>query len=189
VSAKMFLTDVLDEHTSSILRIESQLDRLEHVVSSNAAEEVIFLKIFILKSSIDKELAHDIARVVHKQSRVFKRDPNLILAMMRVESHFDPKAISSVGATGLMQVMPQWKEQLGIAGDLTDIETNVKYGLQILAFYDEMYKDLETALSAYNRGPGRIDWDLMKGKDPNRNGYAQKVLEVYERTKNLTIPE
>jgi soluble lytic murein transglycosylase-like protein len=50
----------------------------------------------------------------------------------------------------------------------------------------EMYKDVEMALTAYNRGPGPVDVALMRGKDP-RNLYAPKVLKVYERLRKLSL--
>ena len=86
-----------------------------------------------------------------------------------------------------MQVMPQWEKVLGIQGSLKDPEVSIKYGMQVLGFYMEMYKDIEMALTAYNRGPGPVDMALMRGKNP-KNGYAPQVLKVYERLKSLSIP-
>ena len=65
-------------------------------------------------------------------------------------------------------------------------DRNIKYGLQVLGFYLEMYQDLEMALTAYNRGPGPVDAALVKGRNPN-NGYAPKVLSTYERLKKLNV--
>src|SRR5207237_2637566 len=87
--------------------------------------------------------------------------------------------LSPVGAVGLMQVMPQWEKVLGISGSLKDPEVAIKYGLEVFGFYMEMYKDIEMALTAYNRGPGPVDVALMRGKDP-KNLYAPKVMKVYE---------
>jgi soluble lytic murein transglycosylase-like protein len=83
--------------------------------------------------------------------------------------------------------MPQWKRVLGIDEDLEDIETSIKYGLQILGFYREMYKDLDVALTAYNRGPGAVDAALMRGADP-KNNYAPTVLERYAYFRALNNP-
>ena len=105
---------------------------------------------------------------------------------MNVESRFNPNAVSSAGAVGLMQVMPQWEKVLGISGSLKDPEVSIKYGLEIFGFYMEMYKDIEMALTAYNRGPGPVDVALMRGKDP-KNTYAPTVLKVYGRLKGLSL--
>jgi soluble lytic murein transglycosylase-like protein len=82
-------------------------------------------------------------------------------------------------------VMPHWKKVLGIQGDLRDVDTSVQYGMQVLGFYQEMYRDIDLALTAYNRGPGPVDNALVKGRDP-QNGYAPKVLEVYKRLKTMS---
>ncbi|MGZ6143932.1 MAG: transglycosylase SLT domain-containing protein [Myxococcales bacterium] len=174
----------LSEQAQSI-RMEGT--ELRQYVASSSAEQVIFLKILVLKPDIDLALARNVARQAHKYGALYKRDPDLVLAIIAEESRFNPDAVSPVGAVGLMQVMPQWEKVLGIQGSLKDPETSIKYGLQVLGFYMEMYKDIEMALTAYNRGPGPVDLALMRGKDP-KNQYAPKVLKVYERLKNLSIP-
>lgn len=172
---------------SALEGVKKELVALRHVIGSQTAEDVVFLKILILNRKIDPTLARTIAKSVHEHAQLFKRDPDFILAVIDVESNFDPNAISSVGAEGLMQVMPQWKEQLGIMEDLTDPDTSIRYGLQIYGFYDQMYADTETALQAYNRGPGMVDLDLMHGRDPTRNGYAAKILKTWDRLKTMNI--
>jgi hypothetical protein len=167
-------------------KLRSEIEGLRNSLLSNSSEDVIFLKITILKRDIDPDLARTIARSVRRYSALYGKDPNLVLAIIDVESRFDPKATSHVGALGLMQVMPQWQKILGIEGDLTDPDVSIKYGMQILGFYEEMYRDVEMALTAYNRGPGPVDHAFMKGKDP-RNGYAAKVLGVYERLKRFSV--
>lgn len=175
------------EAATALADVKKELVALRHVIGSQTAEDVVFLKILILNRKVDPALARTIAKAVHKYAQLFKRDPDFILAVIDVESNFDPNAVSSVGALGLMQVMPQWQEQLGITGDLTDPDTSIRYGLQIYGFYDQMYADVETALQAYNRGPGMVDFDLMHGRDPTRNGYAKKILKTWNRLKTMNI--
>ncbi|MBX5480776.1 MAG: transglycosylase SLT domain-containing protein [Myxococcaceae bacterium] len=164
--------------------VEKEVSAVRQLVASHTGEDVIFLKMMVLKPTLDPELARRIARSVHQYCTLYHRDPDLALAIMTVESDFNPKAESPAGAVGLMQVMPHWKKVLGIQGDLRDPEVSIQYGLQVLGFYQEMYKDTELALTAYNRGPGPVDNALVKGRDP-RNGYAPRVLQVYERLKKL----
>jgi soluble lytic murein transglycosylase-like protein len=166
--------------------LEKEVGDLRQFVASRSEEDVIFLKIVVTKRDVDRDLARQIARHVHKYSQIYGQDPDLVLAIMKVESDYDPNAVSHMGATGLMQVMPQWKQVLGIRENLTDPETSVRYGLQILGFYRNMYKDLEMALTAYNRGPGPVDMALMRGKSP-LNRYAPKVLETYKELQSLRV--
>jgi len=158
---------------------ESRLVSLGNAVNTRTSVDAIRLKILILEGRIKPALAREIAKSVYKEAELFHIDPNFVLAMIKVESNFDPAAVSTVGAEGLLQVMPEWKEQLGITEDLHDIGTGIHYGIQIYQFYDKMYKEVDVSLTAYNRGDGKVFSDLMKGRNP-RNGYAKKVLKVYK---------
>ena len=152
-------------------------------VSAHAREEALFLKMLILKPSLDQTLARRIARAVQSQCQLFGQDPNLVLSIMAIESDFNPNAVSSVGALGLMQVMPHWKKVLNLQ-ELTDPEVSIHAGIQILGFYQQMYRDLELALTAYNRGPGPVDYALVKGTS-SANGYAAKILATWAKLKAL----
>ena len=82
--------------------------------------------------------------------------PDLVLAVMHVESLFDPYALSYVGAQGVMQVMPFWKAEIGRPDDnLIDLATNLQYGCAILKFYlDKENGNLRRALARYNGSLG-----------------------------------
>ncbi len=105
----------------------------------------------------DPDEAAAMARWVYIYSQRFNLSPELVLAVIAVESQFDHYAISNVGARGLMQVMPFWKEKLGSPDDnLFEIETNIRYGCAILRMYlDRYHGDLKRALAAYNGSLGR----------------------------------
>jgi len=86
-------------------------------------------------------------------------DPALVLALITVESRFDPFATSVVGAQGLMQVMPFWKHELGSPqDDLFNINTNIRYGTTILKRYIKRYRGVGKALAAYNGSKGRVKY-------------------------------
>lgn len=174
----------VDELTRANASLREEVVALRGTLASAAGEDVLFLKAIVLKPTLDPELARNVAHLVQRYALRYNRDPNLVLAMIAVESDFNPNAVSKVGATGLMQVMPHWKKILGIEKDLTDPETSINYGLQVLAFYEQMYRDLELALTAYNRGPGPVDNALVRGASPE-NGYAAKILATYERIRRL----
>ncbi len=83
--------------------------------------------------------------------------PRVVLAVIEVESGFNPYAISSQGALGLMQVMPFWTKRLGApSANLFRIRTNLRMGCRILRHYLNRHQgDLFTALAAYNGSNGR----------------------------------
>ena len=93
--------------------------------------------------------------------------PQLVLAVIDVESAFDPFAVSYAGAVGLMQVMPFWPTELGLSKkDLIDVELNIRMGTSILAYYLEREKGNYTrALGRYNGSLGRREYpDLVLGR-------------------------
>lgn len=98
--------------------------------------------------------------LVYREARRQNLDPDLVLAVMQVESHFNRYAISRVGAQGLMQIMPFWRDELGRPQDnLILADTNVRYGTTILAHYLERADgDLVDALARYNGSRGRLDY-------------------------------
>jgi soluble lytic murein transglycosylase-like protein len=95
-------------------------------------------------------------KLVHREARHAKLMPELVLAVIDVESNFNRFAISSAGAMGLMQVMPFWLKEIGRPGDsLFDIRTNLRMGCTILRYYlDKEKGNLTHALMRYNGSLG-----------------------------------
>jgi soluble lytic murein transglycosylase-like protein len=95
-------------------------------------------------------------RQIHAAASRANLPPELVLAVIEVESHFDRFAISRVGAQGMMQVMPFWKNEIGRPDDnLTHNLTNFEYGCRILQFYLQREKgQLHKALARYNGSVG-----------------------------------
>ena len=110
-------------------------------------------------------------------------DPELVLAVVGVESAFRPEAVSPKGAQGLMQLMPRTAVSLGVE-DAFDPEQNLDGGVRhlgsLLAQYDG---DVERALAAYNAGEGAVA--RHGGIPPFRETreYVKRVLERYERAR------
>lgn len=105
----------------------------------------------------DPEERIELLTLVHMEAARVKLPPNLILAVIDVESNFDRYAISVAGARGLMQIMPFWKEEIGRPGDnLLHTSTNLRYGCTILRYYyDKENGDLRRALGRYNGSLGQ----------------------------------
>lgn len=111
-----------------------------------------------------------ILRLVHREASRRGLSPELVLAVIKVESSFDRFAISSAGAQGLMQVMPFWKNEIGRPNDnLTEVETNLVYGTTILSHYlNKEDGDMAHALARYN-GSADKTW------------YPERVFNAFER--------
>ncbi len=115
---------------------------------------------------IDERL--HILRTVHHEATRTDIAPELVLAVIEVESNFDRYAISSSSALGLMQVMPFWVEELGgeSKSDLFDVQYNILLGTRILKYYLDLEGgELVRALGRYNGSLGR-------------RGYADRVIDV-----------
>ncbi len=94
---------------------------------------------------------------VHYEAGRAGLEPELVLAVIEVESNFDRYAVSVAGALGLMQVMPFWRGEIGRPDDnLIQLDTNLRYGCTILKFYlDKENGDLRRALGRYNGSLGQ----------------------------------
>ena len=105
----------------------------------------------------DPEERITILKTVHYEARRASLDPEVILALIEVESNYDRFAISSAGARGLMQIMPFWLEEIGHPEDnLFHIGTNIRFGCTILSYYLKREKgNLHRALARYNGSVGK----------------------------------
>lgn len=99
----------------------------------------------------------DLLKNIHYEASRVDLAPELVLAVIDTESNFNRWAISSVGARGLMQIMPFWLKEIGKANDnLFTIETNLRFGCTILRHYlDKEKGNLSKALARYNGSVGK----------------------------------
>ncbi|NRT59211.1 lytic transglycosylase domain-containing protein [Clostridium saccharoperbutylacetonicum] len=112
-------------------------------------------------------------------------DSNLILAIIKQESDFNPNDTSGVGAAGLMQIMPENFSSLGITNQY-DVNQNINGGTKLFKEYLDQYGgSIEMALMAYNGGPGTMQKrgvlsanDLYKMPKETQN-YVPKVMGYY----------
>ena len=97
-----------------------------------------------------------ILKQVHVEATQVDMPPEIVLAVIDIESAFDAYAVSRAGAQGLMQVMPFWLDEIGRPGDrLVDIRTNLRMGCTILRYYYDMEDgDWTRALGRYNGSLG-----------------------------------
>jgi len=104
----------------------------------------------------DAEKRIPMLKQIHYEATRAGLFPELVLAVIDVESNFNRYAISRAGAMGLMQIMPFWLDEIGKPGDnLFDLKTNLRLGCTILRYYLDREKgDLTRALARYNGSLG-----------------------------------
>ena len=124
-------------------------------------------------------ISREMADAIERAARAERVETELAFRLVRVESAFNPRAVSSVGAIGLTQLMlPTARElQPGITRDrLFHRDTNLRLGFRYFRRLLRQYGgNVEEALHAYNRGMGTVARIRRAGGDP-ANGYARKVL-------------
>jgi soluble lytic murein transglycosylase-like protein len=116
--------------------------------------------------------------IIAKASRRYGVEVGLIKAVIKAESDFNPQAVSHAGARGLMQLMPATARSLGVS-DSFDPEQNVMAGTRFLGDLLQRYNgNLDSALAAYNWGPGNVDRRPDRLPSETRN-YLAKVKQLY----------
>jgi soluble lytic murein transglycosylase-like protein/rubrerythrin len=131
-----------------------------------------------------------LARAILAEAELAGLDPLLVLALIHVESSFDPLAVSSAGAVGLMQLVgPTLRRELARSGlgarDPHDPVTNVQAGVRYLRRLLDAFGHMDVALMAYNAGPNRIRGHLRRGEIPKRFlVYPRKVNGELERLRS-----
>jgi len=132
-----------------------------------------------LKSSKENRQLNENEKIeisVNKAAAKYNLPSQLIHAVIRAESNFDSKAVSTAGAQGLMQLMPATAEELGVKNPF-DIDQNVDGGTRYLRkMIDQFGGDIKLALAAYNAGPGTVE--RYNGNVPYRETkqYVNRVL-------------
>ena len=147
-----------------------------HPVSQSGATKTIAEK---ARKIGDQPSAFD--GLIRKYASQFRVDPELIHSIISTESNFDPKAVSTKGARGLMQLMPDTADRLGVK-DSFDPEENIRGGVQYFRSLLDMFdNDVELSLAAYNAGENLV---RRIGKIPSYQetiDYVSSVTGKYNK--------
>ncbi len=151
-------------------------------------EAQIWKRLSMRHTGLPERERAELVQTIIREARAHDLEPGLVVAVIEVESGGYPLATSRVGAMGLMQLLPSTGRELA---DRLDIEwkgpdtlfdpiVNVRLGTAYLRQLADRYGDVDTALAAYNWGPGRIDRRLRRGATVP-SGYVEQVNRVVMR--------
>jgi soluble lytic murein transglycosylase len=175
----------------AIMAVATLTVRAAHAESATQENDAIEKTVAYLKNKNVRMDETKLKRVVHrvyKESRLCKLDYRLALAVIDAESNFHPDAVSNKGARGLMQIMPSLAKTIAEGAGvkykdskcLHQPEKNIKLGIYHLTRLVEDYKDLPTALHAYNAGEHWVRTRTSK-KAP-KTAYTKQVMEEYRKS-------
>jgi len=120
------------------------------------------------------------APLIEEAAGRYKVSPDLVKAMIRIESNFNPEAVSNKGCKGLMQLLPDTAKRFGVK-DIFDPTQNLEGGVKYVRFLLDYFKnDLSLALAGYNAGENAVT--RYKGIPPYREtkDYVKKVTALYQ---------
>ncbi len=129
-------------------------------------------------ASADREELY--AALIEEAAGRHKVSPDLVKAMIRVESNFNPDAISNKGCKGLMQLLPDTAKRFGVK-DIFDPTQNLEGGIKYLRFLLDYFKnDLSLALAGYNAGENAVTRYKGIPPYPETKDYVKKVTTLYQ---------
>ena len=130
----------------------------------------------------------DLDLIIYRAGKNAGVHPRFIHAVIKQESKYDPKAVSYVGAEGLMQMMPATAKRFGLK-DPFDPKANVEAGTKYLKWLLKRFDgDVSLALAGYNAGEGSVD--KYKGIPPysETQNYVKKIVNTYGKTYHPVLP-
>ena len=121
--------------------------------------------------------------IINTAAKRYSLDPELIRAIIKVESSFNPYAVSGKGAMGLMQLMPGTAKDMEVAAPFVAQENILGGSRYLRKMLDLFNGDLRLSLAAYNAGPNRVLKNRSIPKIPETQQYVKKVMREYGRYK------
>ena len=175
---------------------ESDPPRNEHSVNEVDEELIshILERLSIRHTALSASERMTLVLTIIREARAHDLEPGLVVAVIEVESAGYHLATSHVGAMGLMQLLPSTAKELAARMDiewkgddtLFDPTINVRLGTAYLRQLADRYGNVNTALAAYNWGPGRIDRRLRRGATlPSR--YIEQVRRAVDRNQTISL--
>src|SRR5437867_2302423 len=129
----------------------------------------------------DNRASQEIDNLIDHISGQHGVDPELVKAVARVESNYNPRAVSYKGALGLMQLLPETAKRFGVS-NVWDPQQNIEGGVKFLKFLSEMFpNNLPYVLAAYNAGENAVV--KHRGIPPYREtqAYVRKITSLYKK--------
>lgn len=162
---------------------ESYLDPRQTVSQPATSQMIMETAPFMASPAIkvgDAESRQKIENGISRAAEKYQLPPQLIRAVMKAESNFNPQAVSSAGAQGLMQLMPKTARAMGVTNSF-DIEQNIEGGAKYLKSMMDRFKSVPLALAAYNAGPGNVEKHGGIPPFKETKAYVSKIMKSIQK--------
>jgi soluble lytic murein transglycosylase-like protein len=161
--------------SANVRAARSAAAEVNHYLGDRPGESAPFTNVVPGKSFSPQEIDAAIDQAAARHNV----DPNLVRAVVKVESNFNPNAVSRKGAMGLMQLMPQTARQLNVANPF-DPQQNVDAGVRHLKQLMESYGgDVKLTLAAYNAGQGAVARSAGVPHFAETRNYVKRITQLY----------
>lgn len=158
-------TEKLDDRYQLFFKGGTSVDAPDAAAVAATQARAAFERTPLFQRVIDHRNARRFAPLIERNAKLQQLDPALVRAVIAVESAYEPEAVSTKGAIGLMQIIPETGERYGVVGDarrsveqkLRDPAINLRVGTRYLRDLLVLFaNDLELALAAYNAGENTV---------------------------------
>ena len=180
----LFICSVLICATRSSAEIQIRIDEHGNKIFFNTPEKIEMQNSRPGQTSFASK-REELAPIIQSACDKYNVDPDLVKAVIQVESAYNKQAVSHAGAIGLMQLMPATATRFGVK-QIQDPEENVHGGVKYLKFLLDLFdNDLTLAVAAYNAGEGAVQKYQGVPRYTETQNYVKRVLSIYGKD-NLT---
>jgi soluble lytic murein transglycosylase-like protein len=180
----VFGQEIIKVQTPQGRRMYSNTEEVYRLLPKNADKKISPL---LLAAKDDIEPSPKLKELIHKVSEQHGVDPELVQAVAKAESNFNPYAVSSRGALGVMQLIPETAKRFGVVNAF-DAEQNIQGGVKFLKFLLGMFPDnLPHVLAAYNAGENAVVKYNGIPPYPETQDYVKRITKLYKKRSNFLI--
>lgn len=149
----------------------------------------ILLILAVLLLGWQTGVCSDMSGLINKYAEMYNVDPQIVLAVVNVESRFHPGVVSADGSYGLMQLLPSTARVLGYQGPIKGLknpETNIRLGVFYLSYLKDKFDSMCDVLDAYNRGWASVQKWPYKG-DWHKHRYVGRILQYIDNIQDTDL--
>jgi len=176
--------EIIKVQTPQGRRMYSNTEEVYRLLPKNVDKRVHPL---LLLYKDDNEPSPKLKELIYKVSEQHGIDPELVQAVAKAESNFNPYAVSTRGALGVMQLVPETAKRFGVVNSF-DAEQNIQGGVKFLKFLIELFPDnLPHVLAAYNAGENAVAKFKGIPPYPETQEYVKRITQLYKKRSNFLI--